>query len=151
MIKSVLEEIIIALLLCLVIIVVLGILLYEYVPISKTIATPVQYSMSAEIRDQLAQSEEADDSQVVLTYEVNASDLTNYKRTQNYQPGKANPFGPVLVEQEDSEDGNTNTGSTNGKPSSSSNSSGTNDSNSNNDGTSNSSSGGKFFQNTGTK
>ena len=42
MVKSVLEEIIIALLLCLVIILVLGIVLYEYVPIAKTIPNSVE-------------------------------------------------------------------------------------------------------------
>ena len=41
MAKSVVKEIIIALLLCLAIILVLGILLYEYAPMSKTIPNPV--------------------------------------------------------------------------------------------------------------
>ena len=43
MAKNVIKEIIIILLLCLAIILILGILLYEYVPISKTVPNPVSY------------------------------------------------------------------------------------------------------------
>ena len=44
MAKSIIKEIIIALLLCVAIILVLGILLYEYVPITKTITNEVSYT-----------------------------------------------------------------------------------------------------------
>ena len=44
MAKNVIKEIIIILLLCLAIILILGILLYEYVPMTKTIPNPVSYT-----------------------------------------------------------------------------------------------------------
>ena len=44
MAKSIIKELIIVLLLCLAIILVLGILLYEYVPVSKTIPNVVPYN-----------------------------------------------------------------------------------------------------------
>lgn len=47
MAKSVIKEIIIVLLLCLAIILVLGILLYEYVPITKTIPNEVAIQLQA--------------------------------------------------------------------------------------------------------
>lgn len=137
MIKSVLEEIIITLLLCLVIMVVLGILLYEYVPISKTIPNPVEYKTSDAVKEQLAEADVLDDSKVIMTYEVNASDLANYKKGQNYQPGKANPFAPYSTEgtQVNSNTNNNSNNNTNNN---------TNNSNTNTTEE-------RFFQNTGTK
>lgn len=151
MIKSILEEIIIALLLCLVIIVVLGIMLYEYVPIAKTLPTPVEYKTSEKIKEQLQEADVLDESQVIMTYEVNAADLNNYKRVQNYQPGKSNPFA---AEVRTSGTTSGNQGSTSGGSTSTSGSSnsGTNTNNNTNSNTNNDSqSGGQFFQNSGTK
>ena len=44
MAKSIIKELIIVLLLCLAIIIVLGILLYEYVPMAKTLPNQVSYT-----------------------------------------------------------------------------------------------------------
>ena len=49
MTKSILKEIIIVLLLCLAIILVLGILLYDYVPISKTVPNQVAYTTPEDV------------------------------------------------------------------------------------------------------
>ena len=92
MAKTVLKEIIIMLLLCLVIILALGILLYEYVPMTKTIPNPVSYSTPSEVKKELANSSDIDESQIIMTYEVDATDLNNYTSIQDYKPGKANPF-----------------------------------------------------------
>lgn len=150
MIKSILEEIIIALLLCLVIIVVLGIMLYEYVPIAKTLPTPVEYKTSEKIKEQLQEADVLDESQVIMTYEVNASDLNNYKRIQNYQPGKSNPFA-AEVKTSGTTGGNQSSTSGGSTSSSSGSNSGTNTNTSNNNTNSESQTGGQFFQNTGTK
>ena len=49
MAKSVIKEIIIVLLLSLAIVLILGILFYEYIPISKEVPDEVQYSASSEV------------------------------------------------------------------------------------------------------
>ena len=51
MAKSIIKELIIVLLLCLAIILVLGILLYEYVPVSKTIPNEVSYTTPEEVKE----------------------------------------------------------------------------------------------------
>ena len=109
MTKSILKEIIIVLLLCLAIILVLGILLYEYVPISKTVPNQVAYTTPEDVKQELIQSGSLDESEVIMTYEVNNDDLNNYKRVKDYKPGKANPFSSY----ETATEGNT-TNSTNG-------------------------------------
>ena len=157
--KSSAKEIIIILLLCLAIILVLGILLYEYVPMSKTIPNQVAYTTPEDVKKELTSADSIDENQVIMTYEVDATDLNNYKRTQNYKPGKANPFssfdntkttsGTNTVTNASSNGGTTTTTGT-------SNTTGTNNQTQQNNNTSSSkndetTSGGRFFQNTGTK
>lgn len=111
MVKTVFKEIIIILLLCLAIIVVLGLLLYDYVPMSKVIPEPVSYTTPEDVKQELKDAENIDDSQVIMTYEVNSSDLNNYKNINKYNPGKANPFSSYEenVEPENKTDNKTTT------------------------------------------
>lgn len=148
MAKNVIKEIIILLLLCLAIILLLGILLYEYVPMSKTVPNPVSYTTPEDVQQELATSSDVDNSQIILTYEVDSTDLNNYERINDYQPGKANPFSSYETNGENT----TTNGSATGGSSSSS---GSTSSNSNNTNTSSSgnttTSGGQYFQDKGTK
>ena len=97
MAKSIMKELIIVLLLCLAIILVLGILLYEYVPVSKTIPNEVSYTTPEEVKEELLTSSDVDENQIVMTYEIDSTDLNNYKKIQKYKPGKAVDLMLVLV------------------------------------------------------
>ena len=111
MAKNVIREIIIVLLLCLAIILILGILLYEYAPMSKTVPNPVSYTTPENVQQELANTTSVDDSQIIMTYEVDSTDLRNYERINDYQPGKANPFAPAQTTSDDNNTtGNTTTG-----------------------------------------
>ncbi len=146
MAKSVIKEIIIILLLTLAIILLLGILLYKYVPISKTIPNEVAYTMPEDAKKELQQASELDESQVVMTYEVTSSDLSNYRSTRNYNPGRANPFASTVT----ASGTNTTSGETEGtNTTGSGSSSGTSETTSGS--SNNTSSGGKYFKDTGTK
>ena len=154
MAKSIIKEIIIVLLLCLAIMLILGILLYEYVPITKTLPNEVSYTTPDNVKQELLSSSDVDDTQVIMTYEVNQEDLNNYRRVQDYVPGKANPFSSYESTDTNNDNNDNNSSSNNNNNSSSNNSNGgsssssSSTSNNNND---SSSSGGHFFQNTGTK
>ena len=141
MAKNVIKEIIILLLLCLAIILLLGILLYEYVPMSKTVPNPVSYTTPEDVQQELTSSSEVDNSQVIMTYEVDSTDLNNFERINDYQPGKANPFSSYETSGDNTTGGNTSSGGSN------TNSSNNSGSTSNNTTTS----GGKYFQDKGTK
>ena len=149
MAKSIIKEIIIVLLLCLAIMLVLGILLYEYVPITKTLPNEVAYTTPENVKQELLSSSDVDDTQVIMTYEVNQDDLNNYRRVQDYVPGKANPFSSYETTATDPTGNGSSTGSSSSNSSSSNSSSGNTSTNTTTD--DNSSSGGHFFQNTGTK
>ena len=108
MAKSVVREIIIALLLCLAILLVLAVVLYSYIPNNKVIPETVSYTAPEDVKDILAQTD-VDTSQVILTYEVNGSDLSTAQKTNNYNPGKVNPFSSYKTQ----EASNTTAGATN--------------------------------------
>lgn len=108
--KNIIKEIIIVLLLILAIILILGILLYEYVPNNKIIPQQVSYTTPENVKEELSTSENVDDSQVIMTYEVTATDLTNYKKTKDYVSGKKNPF--ESIESQNTTTENTTSGDT---------------------------------------
>ena len=144
MAKKVIKEMIIILLICLAIILILGVLLYEYVPSNKIIPDAVSYTTPEAVQEELSKSEDVENDEIILTYSVDSTDLDNYERINTYVPGKPNPFSPydeTTTSGEDTTQNNTTTG-TNGNTSSG-NSTGTNNSNS--------SGGSVYYPDTGTK
>lgn len=110
MAKNIIKEMIIFLLLALAIILILGVLLYKYVPANKIIPEKVSYTTPENVKEELSTSENVDDSQVIMTYEVTATDLTNYKKTKDYVSGKKNPF--ESIESQNTTTENTTSGNT---------------------------------------
>ena len=94
MAKKVIKEMIIILLICLAIILILGVLLYEYVPSNKIIPDAVSYTTPEAVQEELSKSEDVENDEIILTYSVDATDLDNYERINTYVPGKPNPFSP---------------------------------------------------------
>lgn len=90
--KNILKEISIFVLIVVAIILLLGVLLYEYIPTSKVVPTTISYqtpeNLKAEIEEELIQ----DNSEVIITYEINRADLNKYQEISSYLPGKQNPF-----------------------------------------------------------
>lgn len=152
MTKTIIREIIIMLLLCLAIIVVLGLLLYDYVPMSKVVPEPVSYVTPENVKQELQESGEVDESQVIMTYEVDATDLKNYQNVKNYNPGKVNPFSSYDTSNNRNTTTTTTTSGVSGTASGSSSTTNNNNANnSNNNQTETSSSSGQFFQDKGIK
>lgn len=111
MAKDIIKEIIIFLLLALAIILILGVLLYKYIPANKIIPEKVSYTTPENVKTELQTDENVDDSEVVVTYQIDSTDLSNYKKIQEYVPGKKNPF--ASVQQDDTTSGSSsNSGTT---------------------------------------
>ena len=78
MAKSVIKEIIIVLLLSLAIVLILGILFYEYIPISKEVPDEVQYSASTDVeakKSEIKTLKAESDYESTETDSVTSSDL----------------------------------------------------------------------------
>ena len=110
MTKTIIRETIIALLVCLAVLLLLSVLLYNYIPANKVVPETVEYTPSKEIQTQLNAAVEDNSQEILMTYEITANDLANYERTNEYNPGKSNPFAAVSDSAID--DGNGGNGGT---------------------------------------
>ena len=91
MLKSVAKEIFIILLLSLAIVLILGILFYDYIPINKYVPEKEAYVTPENVKSELEETI-TETEKVEVTYEVTDADLNIYKQTGTYTEGKANPF-----------------------------------------------------------
>ena len=111
MLKSVIKEIFIILLLSIAIVLILGILFYDYIPINKVIPDREAYTTPENVRNEIDETiTEAE--KVEVTYEVTDADLNSYKQTGTYTEGKANPFA-LESETVDNTNGGTDNNNTN--------------------------------------
>lgn len=162
MTKNIVKELIIVLLLCLAIILLLGILLYEYVPMNKTVPNTEAYATPNNVKAEL--KEENANGDLIQTYEIDSSDLDDFKRVQNYKPGKADPFSSydetpsstgTNTTLNNSSTGNTTSGQTDNTANTTNNNTSNDNTNSqtnnNNTTTNETTSGGHFYKPTGTK
>ena len=101
------KEIIIMLLICLIAMLALAIALYQYIPSKKTVPVIAKYEASEQVQDLLEDNidKKSDNDRVILTYEVTKGELSGYQTTNDYIPGKSNPFGDVskTITEEDTE------------------------------------------------
>ena len=102
------------------IILVLGVLLYEYVPSNKIVPEKISYITPQEVSEELKTSEdELDEDIEPPSYSIDTTDLTNYKKTKDYVPGKKNPFASIdngnTTNQNQGNNGQTATGTENNK------------------------------------
>lgn len=109
MAKKIIKEIIIILLLILAIILILGVILYEYVPANKIIPEKVSYTTPENAKIELETDTNVDDTQVIITYQIDSTDLNNYRKIQEYVPGRKNPFETIEKETENTVNENNNT------------------------------------------
>ena len=91
MLKTVIKEICILLLLSIAMLLVFGIIFYDYIPIGVTIPAKEAYETPAEVKNEINDST-AESIKTEKTYEVTDSDLNVYKQKANYTEGKSDPF-----------------------------------------------------------
>ena len=108
MVKSVIKEIFIILLLSIAILLILGILFYDYIPINRVIPEKEAYTTPNNVLEELNETI-AETEKIEVTYEVTDSDLNVYKQTGGYKEGKKNPFS-LTKDTDTNSDTNANTG-----------------------------------------
>ena len=109
MVKTIIKEIIIALLVCLAVLLVLSVILYDFIPSNKIIPEPVEYQPSSEVEVEINATVDDHSNEIIKTYEITANYLENFKRTDQYLPGKANPFAAVSEDPDGESTGNSGT------------------------------------------
>ena len=103
------KEIIIILLVILVSMLIFAVLLYDYIPNRIQSKETVSYTATDSVKSMLQDSVAKETENIILTYEVTGSDLTNYEKAKEYVPGKQNPFAEYKAPVEEEEEQNTTT------------------------------------------
>ena len=98
MVKSIIKEIIIMLLLCVAILLILGVLFYDYIPSNKVVPGKIAYSTPENIQEEVNE-EVIEANKTKITYEVTDADLNIYKQSNSYVPGKEIHFLWNLLKQ----------------------------------------------------
>ena len=111
---KVIKEIIIMLLICLVLMLLFAILFYEYIPSRKVVAEITTYQANDETQQLLSDTIDSQKNEKpIYTYEVTSSELKGFEKTNEYVPGKANPFASVTEGTEDPNSVTNNTTNSN--------------------------------------
>ncbi len=116
MVKSVFKEICIMLLLCIAIVLILGVIFYDSIPSNKAVPNKLSAYTTPENVQSEIDEEVSGMNKVEVSYEITSSDLTLYKQTQSYTPGKPDPFSASTSTNGTNTNGGTqtNTDNTNG-------------------------------------
>lgn len=116
MVKTILKETIITLLLCIAILLVLGVIFYDYNPLNKVVPNKIAYSTPEEIKEDIKENEVKDvlEGGVNIVYSIDGSDLNIYKKSNSYVSGKANPFSAIAESTDTNVSGNTQNPNGNG-------------------------------------
>ena len=93
--SKIIKEIIIMLLVALAGMLLFAVIFYEYIPNRKVVPEVSQYSAPEKIKELMADDIDTRNEQIIKTFEVTSSDLSNYKVTNDYVAGKSNPFEPT--------------------------------------------------------
>ena len=92
MFKSVIKEILIMLLLCVAIVLILGVIFYNYIPTNKAIPNKLAaYTTPENVKTEIEEEVEAAEKEEI-TYQIDGTDLKLYKATHGYTTAKTNPF-----------------------------------------------------------
>lgn len=92
MVKSVIKEIFIMLLLCVAIVLVLGVIFYNYIPTNKAIPNKLaEYTTPEDVKSKIEEQTPENETEQI-TYQIDSTDLKLYRETHGYTTGKVNPF-----------------------------------------------------------
>lgn len=107
------KEIIIVLLIILLAMLINGIVLY-FIPVKVVLPEPIEYQTAQNVKDILQNTSGFSADSVISSYTLGQDELYNYQATNDYRPGKTNPFSTYITQTE-GEESNSNNSSVSGK------------------------------------
>ena len=98
------------LLLCVAIVLILGVIFYNYIPTNKAIPNKLAaYTTPENVKTEIEEEVEAAEKEEI-TYQIDGTDLKLYKATHGYTTGKTNPFSAsTSVDNVENTENNTET------------------------------------------
>ena len=72
----------------------------------------VSYTTPESVKSELQTDESVDNAEVVVTYQIDSTDLSNYKKINEYVPGKKNPFESIKQDNTTTDENTTSSNET---------------------------------------
>ncbi len=104
MFKTIIKEILILIPITLAIVFASAVLFYNYMPTSKIVPETVKYQAQENITQEIEEAITENNEEVIVTYQVDAKDLSTYEKNKDYNAGNPNPFSYYTLDT--NEDGN---------------------------------------------
>ena len=105
---EIIKDLIISILIVICIIVVLSVIFYDKISLSRVIPESEEYLLTEEMQEGIEDSTLEEAKEVVTKYYIDAADLKKYEKTKEYNKGKKNPFAEEAVSNNKDNTNNTN-------------------------------------------
>jgi len=110
---EVVRDIITSILIIICIIILLSIIFYDKVSLSKVIPESEDYKLSNKMQQELKDKDIDDVQEIIVNYYIDASDLKKYEKTNEYDKGRSDPFAPISIPTKGENNSNNNASSNN--------------------------------------
>lgn len=113
---EVIKDLMISILIIICIAVILSIIFYDKISLSKVIPEAEKYFLTEEMQQEIEDTDLEEAQEVIVNYYIDATDLKKYEKTNEYNKGKSNPFAAESYdagEPTNTVDGNSSNNSTN--------------------------------------
>lgn len=89
---EIIKQIIISVLIVICIIIVLSLIFYDKIALTRVIPEAEEYFISEKMEEEIEESDLESTEEVVIKYHIDSSDLRKYEKANEYVKGKSNPF-----------------------------------------------------------
>ena len=108
-INGIIKNLIISILVIIGLILILSLIFYDKIALSREIPEVDEYYLTEEMQDEIEEGNLDDAEEVVINYHIDAADLKKYENNNEYFYGKNHPFAVTSEYTEDNEE-NSNKG-----------------------------------------
>ena len=92
LITEIIKDIFISILLIICIVIILSLIFYDKIAISRVVPQAEEYLLTEEMQEEIQESDLEEAEEVVINYYIDKTDLKKYEKTNEYVKGKNNPF-----------------------------------------------------------
>ena len=89
---GIIKDLVISVLIVVCILVILSIVFYDKISLTKVIPVSDEYFLTEEMQNEIEETNLMETKEIIVNYYIDAADLKKYEKTNEYKKGKSNPF-----------------------------------------------------------
>ena len=102
--NGIVKNVIISVLAIICLILVLSLIFYNKIALSKAIPEVEEYYLTEEMQEEIEESNLEETEEVIINYHIDAADLKKYEKNNEYTEGKNHPFAEISEYTENKEE-----------------------------------------------